>query len=69
MTLDLEQCIGELIQAHERLRDCYKSLKDYDVQILHVLPDSRRVVIMARILVYTRTREKSASCGLPVSPR
>ncbi|XP_073259368.1 uncharacterized protein [Porites lutea] len=68
MTLDLEQCIGELIQAHDRLRDCYKSLKDYDVQILHVLPDSRRVVIMARILVYTRTREKSTSCGLPVSP-
>lgn len=70
VTLDLEQCINELIQAHEGLRDSYKSLKDYDVQIVGVCPDSGKVIVMARILVYTRTRRQtSASCGLPVSPR
>ena len=69
VTLDLEQCINELIQAHEGLRDRYKSLKDYDVQIVSVCPDSCVAIIMARILVYTRKRQRSASCGLPVSPR
>ena len=69
ITLDLEQCINELIQAHEGLREGYKSLKDYDVQIVGVCPDTGVVIIMARILVYTRKRQRSASCGLPVSPR
>ena len=69
VTLDLEQCINELIQAHEGLRDSYKSLKDYDVQIVGVCPDSHEAIVMARILVYTRTRQRSVSCGLPVSPR
>ena len=69
ITLDLEQCINDLIQAHEGLREGYKSLKDYDVQIVGVCPDTGVVIIMARILVYTRKRQRSASCGLPVSPR
>lgn len=69
VTLDLEQCINELILAHEGLRHSYKSLKDYDVQVVGVCPDSGEVITMARLLVYTRTRHPSASCGLPVSPR
>lgn len=69
LTLDVEQCINELIQAHEGLRDRYKSLKDYDVQIVSVCPDTGVAIIMARILVYTRKRQRSASCDLPVSPR
>lgn len=69
ITLDLEQCINELVQAHEGLREGYKSLKDYDVQIVGVCPDTGVVIIMARILVYTRKRQRSASCGLPISPR
>ena len=69
ISLDLEQCINELIQAHEGLRENYKSLKDYDVQLVGVCPDSGVVIIIARILVYTRKRQRSASCGLPVSPR
>lgn len=69
VTLDLEQCINELILAHEGLRHSYKSLKDYDVQVVGVCPDSGEVITMARLLVYTRTRQQSASCGLPVSPR
>ncbi|XP_078353801.1 uncharacterized protein LOC144638475 [Oculina patagonica] len=68
VTLDLEQCINELIQAHEDLRHSYKSLKDYDVQVVGVCPDSGEVITMARLLVYTRTRQQSASCGLAVSP-
>lgn len=67
VTLDLEQCINELIQAHEGLRQSYKSLKDYDVQVVGVCPDSGEVITMARLLVYTR--QQSASCGLTVSPR
>ena len=69
VTLDLEQCINELILAHEDLRHSYKSLKDYDVQVVGVCPDSGEVITMARLLVYTRTRQQSASFGLPVSPR
>ena len=69
VTLDLEQCINELILAHEGLQHSYKSLKDYDVQVVGVCPDSGEVITMARLLVYTRTRQQSASCGLPVSPR
>ena len=69
VTLDLEQCINELILSHEGLRHSYKSLKDYDVQVVGVCPDSGEVIIMARLLVYTRTRQQSESFGLPVSPR
>ena len=69
VTLDLEQCINELILAHEGLRHSYKSLKDYDVQVMGVCPDSGEVITMARLLVYTRTRQQSDSFGLPVSPR
>ena len=69
VTLDLEQCINELILSHEGLRHSYKSLKDYDVQVVGVCPDSEEVIIMARLLVYTRTRQQSESFGLPVSPR
>ena len=69
MTLDLEQCINEMIQAHEGLRDCYKSLRDYDVQIVDVCPDSGVVIVLARILVYTRKGQQPVSYGLPVSPR
>jgi len=68
VTLDLEQCINELILAHEGLRHSYKSLKDYDVQVVGVCPDSGEVITMARLLVYTRTRQPCASFGLPVSP-
>lgn len=67
VTLDLEQCINELIHAHEDLRHSYKSLKDYDVQVVGVCPDSGEVITMARLLVYTR--QQSASFGLTVSPR
>ena len=69
VTLDLEQCINELILAHEGLRHSYKSLKDYDVQVVGVCPDSGEVITMARLLVYTRTKQPCASFGLPVSPR
>ena len=69
VTLDLEQCINELILSHEGLRHSYKSLKDYDVQVVGVCPDSGEVITMARLLVYTRTRQQSESFGLPVSPR
>lgn len=68
-TLDIEQCIGELIQAHEDLKQNYKSLKDYDVQVVSVCPYSGEVITLARLLVYTRTRRQSATCGLSVSPR
>ncbi|KAJ7377023.1 protein ubiquitination [Desmophyllum pertusum] len=68
VTLDVEQCINELILAHEGLKDSYKSLKDYDVQVVGVCPDSGEVIAMAKLLVYTRIRQQSASCGLPVSP-
>ena len=67
VTLDLEQCINELIHAHEDLRHSYKSLKDYDVQVVGVCPDSGEVITMARLLVYTR--QQSATFGLTVSPR
>lgn len=69
VTLDVEQCINELILAHEGLKDSYKSLKDYDVQVVGVCPDSGEVIAMAKLLVYTRIRQQSTSCGLPVSPR
>ena len=69
VTLDLEQCINELILTHEGLRHSYKSLRDYDVQVVGVCPDSGEVVAMARLLVYTRTRQQSERFGLPVSPR
>ena len=69
MTLDLEQCINAMIQAHEGLRDCYKSLRDYDVQVVDVCPDSGVVIVLARILVYTRQGQQPVSYGLPVSPR
>ena len=69
VTLDLEQCINELILSHEDLQHSYKSLKDYDVQVVGVCPDSGEVITMARLLVYTRTRQQSESFGLPVSPR
>ncbi|KAK2556767.1 DDB1- and CUL4-associated factor 15 [Acropora cervicornis] len=68
MTLDLEQCINAMIQAHEGLRDCYKSLRDYDVQVVGVCPDSGVVIVLARILVYTRQGQQPVSYGLPVSP-
>ncbi|XP_068727567.1 uncharacterized protein [Montipora capricornis] len=68
MTLDLEQCISEMIKAHEGLTNCYKSLRDYDVQIVDVCPDSGVVIVLARILVYTRKGQTPDSCGLPVSP-
>jgi len=68
VTLDLEQCINELILSHEGLQHSYKSLKDYDVQVVGVCPDSGEVITMARLLVYTRTRQPSESFGLPVSP-
>lgn len=69
MTLDLEQCINAMIQAHEGLKDCYKSLRDYDVQVVGVCPDSGVVIVLARILVYTRQGQQPVSYGLPVSPR
>ena len=69
VTLDLEQCINELILAHDGLRHSYKSLRDYDVQVVGVCPDSGEVITVARLLVYTRTRQQSDSFGLPVSPR
>ena len=68
-TLDLEQCISELIQAHEDLRQSYKSLKDYDVQVITACPDSGEVIALARLLVFTRVKQQSATCGLSVSPR
>lgn len=67
--LDIEQCINELIQSHEALWVCYKSLRDYDVQIVDVCPDSSEVTVLVRVLLYTRTASTSTSCGLPVSPR
>ena len=68
-TLDLEQCISELIQAHEDLRQSYKSLKDYDVQVITACPDSGEVIALARLLVFTRVKQQSVTCGLSVSPR
>ncbi|PFX32186.1 DDB1- and CUL4-associated factor 15 [Stylophora pistillata] len=67
-TLDIEQCISELIQSHEDLRQSYKSLKDYDVQVITMCPDSGDVITLARLLVFTRVKQESATCGLSVSP-
>ena len=69
VTLDLEQCMSQWILAHDGLRLNYKSLKDYDVQLVGVCPDTEEVVAMARMLVYTRTVRRSLACGLPISPR
>ena len=69
VSLDLEKCICELVESHEALRTRYKSLRDYDTEIIAVCPHTAEVIVLMKILVYARGPGTTTSFGLPVSPR
>lgn len=66
--LDMEECINDLIQSHEELRDRYKSLRDYDCQLLTICPGGD-VIVMVNVLVNAKKTRSCHSDGLQVSPR
>ncbi|EDO45075.1 predicted protein [Nematostella vectensis] len=68
-SLDIEQAINLLIHSHEELRQLFKSLQDYDVQIADVCPESGCVILVARILVYAKQRQSTFHHKLSISPR
>ena len=69
VSLDLEKCICKLIDTHETLRAQYKSLRDYDTEIITACPHSADVIVLMKILVYVTKQETTIKYGLPVSTR
>lgn len=68
-SLDVEQCICKLIESHDALCVRYKSLRDYDTEIIAVCPETANIIVLIKILVYVKGPEKKTRCGLPVTTR